>query len=106
MDVKETGVQQKCYCGGEHSERDCRFKNEKCHACSKIGHIAHACRKGKVTSHTQYVETEGNASRIDEEAELFGVYAVYSTLDCEKDRQTDRQTDDFINPFGRFPRGN
>jgi len=30
------------------------------------------------------VEAEGNTSRGDEEAELFGVYAVYSTSSCEK----------------------
>ncbi len=61
---RDTGVQQTCYrCGGKHSAHDCRFKSEKCHACSKIGHIARACRMKKGTSSTQYVETEGNVSR-------------------------------------------
>lgn len=82
---RDTGVQQTCYkCGGKHLARDCRFKTAKCHACSKIGHIARACRKNKGTSSTQYVGTEGNASRSGDEAELFGLYAVYSTSSWEK----------------------
>lgn len=47
------GTQHTCYrCGGKHSARDCKFKNEKCHTCSKIGHITCACRKGKAFSQT------------------------------------------------------
>lgn len=34
------GTQQTCYrCEGKHSARDGRFKNGKCHTCSKIGRI-------------------------------------------------------------------
>lgn len=48
-----------------------------------------ACRKGKAISHTQYVEAEESTSRGDEEPELFGVNAVYSTSNCEKDYTVD-----------------
>ncbi len=47
----------KCYrCAGNHSARDCRFKNEKCHMCNKIRHIARASRNKSAAGQTQYVE--------------------------------------------------
>lgn len=34
-----------CYrCGGGHLARDCRFINEKCHACGKRGHLKRVCK--------------------------------------------------------------
>ena len=34
-----------CYrCGGQHFDRDCRFKDAECRKCGKKGHIARACR--------------------------------------------------------------
>ena len=41
---KEMG--QECYrCKGtKHNAANCKFKQEKCHACGKVGHIARACR--------------------------------------------------------------
>lgn len=34
-----------CYrCGGGHMARDCRFINEKCHACGKRGHLKRVCK--------------------------------------------------------------
>ena len=34
-----------CYrCGGQHLEKDCRFKDAECRKCKKKGHIARACR--------------------------------------------------------------
>ncbi|GAA6111769.1 uncharacterized protein K02A2.6-like [Tachysurus ichikawai] len=56
-----------------------------------IGHIARACRKGKAISQIQYVEAEVNKSRVDEEAELFGLYAVYSTSRYEEGYTVDEQ---------------
>lgn len=49
---------QSCYrCKGDHDPKRCKFKNSKCHFCSKVGHIKIACRKmermssvGEVTS--------------------------------------------------------
>lgn len=39
-------TRSKCYrCHGtQHSAAECKFKNEKCHCCGKMGHIAKACR--------------------------------------------------------------
>ena len=30
-------------CDGNHNPSECRFKEAKCHACVKIGHISRAC---------------------------------------------------------------
>ncbi|XP_061156017.1 uncharacterized protein K02A2.6-like [Syngnathus typhle] len=39
------GNVQECYrCKGQHNAAECKFKQEKCHACGKVGHIASACR--------------------------------------------------------------
>ena len=44
-----TPVSKCSRCDGRHSATDCRFKEAKCHACGKVGHISRACRsKGKV----------------------------------------------------------
>lgn len=42
-------------CDGKHSPVDCRFKEAKCHACGKIGHISRACR-GKTTGKPEGVQ--------------------------------------------------
>ena len=35
-----------CYrCGGKHTPWDCRFKDQSCRYCKKLGHIAKVCRK-------------------------------------------------------------
>ena len=48
-DPKRQNIVYKCSrCDGRHSPTQCRFKEAKCHACGKIGHISRACRsKGK-----------------------------------------------------------
>lgn len=70
----------KCYrCAGKHSARDCGCKNEKCHVCNKIRHIARDCRKKRSAGRTQYVEAESGNEGKDDEFELFGIYTVYTT---------------------------
>ncbi|XP_026046823.1 uncharacterized protein K02A2.6-like [Astatotilapia calliptera] len=82
---KDTGMKQPCYrCGGKHSARECKFRSEKCHVCAKIGHIARACRNKKFSQQTQYLETEDECSSRNDEAELFGVYSMYSITSSEK----------------------
>ncbi|XP_075154044.1 uncharacterized protein LOC142227394 [Haematobia irritans] len=34
-----------CYgCGGQHTRKDCKFRNEKCITCGKVGHISKMCK--------------------------------------------------------------
>lgn len=41
VDEKQQQPHQPCYrCGGKHPATVCRFKQEKCHHCTKVGHIA------------------------------------------------------------------
>ncbi|KAK0139329.1 hypothetical protein N1851_024035 [Merluccius polli] len=41
-----------CYrCGGEHMAKDCRFINEKCHACGKKGHVKRVCKSSPSAGH-------------------------------------------------------
>ncbi|XP_043917844.1 uncharacterized protein K02A2.6-like [Protopterus annectens] len=43
--LQRKSSQYACYrCGGEHLARNCRFLNEKCHACGKKGHVKKMCR--------------------------------------------------------------
>ena len=48
-ELKEQDTTYKCSrCDGKHSPTQCRFKEAKCYACGKVGHISRACRsKGK-----------------------------------------------------------
>lgn len=47
-DVKQrtnSATEGKCHgCGGRHMRKDCKFKNLKCFACGKLGHISKVCR--------------------------------------------------------------
>ncbi|XP_060761945.1 uncharacterized protein K02A2.6-like [Neoarius graeffei] len=71
---------QQCYrCGGKHTASTCKFKTEKCHSCSKMGHIARACRNRNKPMTTQYVEQEDMAN--ESENELFGILSVYTATD-------------------------
>ena len=78
----ESKVYQPCYrCGGKHAPQVCRFKQENCHHCSKIGHIARMCRNKKLHGQTQYVQEEIKSEDDENENELFGVYTVYTASD-------------------------
>ncbi len=42
--VQNASSNQKCSrCNSNHDAKTCRFKNEKCHNCNKVGHISRAC---------------------------------------------------------------
>jgi len=74
---KQDGDQKEfkpCYrCGGkQHSHEACKFKDEKCHNCSKVGHIARMCRNRK----THYVQQEAGESDTDEELSVYTVYTA------------------------------
>lgn len=39
------GPTRECYrCESQHTASECKFKQEKCHACGRVQHIARACR--------------------------------------------------------------
>ena len=38
-------------CDGKHNSSECRFKDAKCHACGKVGHVSRACRSKKKGTH-------------------------------------------------------
>lgn len=78
---QEDAGQPSCYrCKGKDSARDCRFKNEKCHECSKVGHIARACRN-RASAQALYVNEENEE---EGKSELFGTYAVYTASTSKK----------------------
>jgi hypothetical protein len=59
-------------CDGNHSPTECRFKEAKCHACGKIGHISRACRskeKGKQPPRgkpTHHLSEQGQGSSSED----------------------------------------
>ncbi len=74
-------------CDGKHTPSECRFKDAKCHACGKLGHISRACRsknKGKQTKqtwqptpkNTQYLSEEKEESADGENAE--SAYSMFT----------------------------
>lgn len=85
--------EQKCYrCEGRHSPQECKFKTEKCHACSKTGHIARACRNKKHTAMAQYVETEDQT--VDTDEDEFAVYTVYTASNDDRGITVNVKVDD------------
>lgn len=93
-----------CYrCNGGHDPASCRFRQEKCHSCGKIGHIGRACRnvkkqndfvpiKGKngpnsfsratssnSRSHHVTAEVEEDSGEIDETEQAFSMYSLRDT---------------------------
>ncbi|XP_060075467.1 uncharacterized protein K02A2.6-like [Ylistrum balloti] len=61
---------KQCFrCGGKHSPDDCKFKNEKCYECQRVGHIGRKCKYKKKNVRYQGVDTDD-----DEDFGLFGLY--------------------------------
>lgn len=74
-DGRQQQQEKPCYrCGGKHAAQLCRFKQEKCHHCFKIGHISRMCRNKQ----THYVEQEAHEYDDDEENAMLGVRSVFT----------------------------
>ncbi|KAI7789894.1 hypothetical protein IRJ41_014004, partial [Triplophysa rosa] len=74
-----------CYrCGGaNHHPSECRYRNEKCHNCGKIGHLQRACKSHKAqrSKKMQYVSAEVSETPCSEVNELFDLFTVYTAQD-------------------------
>lgn len=47
------GSEINCYrCGGKHYPKNCHFKDAKCYACGKVGHLSRVCQTKKKESQT------------------------------------------------------
>ena len=46
VDTKDgKGTEINCYrCGGKHYPKSCHFKDARCHACGKLGHLSRVCQ--------------------------------------------------------------
>ncbi|XP_021340098.1 uncharacterized protein K02A2.6-like [Mizuhopecten yessoensis] len=66
-------IKKPCYrCGGKHSADVCTFKDARCYACSKTGHLAKMCLSKKKTVKAKYLqEVEGACS--DRDLGMFGI---------------------------------
>lgn len=73
-------------CAGSHAPNLRKFKEEKCYACSKKGHIAKVCRSKKASKTSlKYVAQEDLAPRVyDLAEEELGLYCVYTKPKVKK----------------------
>ena len=93
-DEKEAKPSQtsKCSpCDGKHNSSECRFKDAKCHACGKVGHVSRACRSKKKGTHKPTQKERGqrlykpqSTNRLEGEREgveedcTIGTYSMFS----------------------------
>ena len=93
-DEKEAKPSQtsKCSpCDGKHNSSECRFKDAKCHACGKVGHVSRACRSKKKGTHKPTQKARGqrqdkpqSTHRLEGEREggeedcTIGTYSMFS----------------------------
>ncbi|GAA6075369.1 uncharacterized protein K02A2.6-like, partial [Tachysurus ichikawai] len=61
----------------------CRYHNEKCHNCGKVGHLQRACKNHKTyrPDKAQYVSADISENQCAENDELFELFTVYSAQD-------------------------
>ncbi|XP_041961667.1 uncharacterized protein K02A2.6-like [Alosa sapidissima] len=87
---KESG--NECYrCKGtRHNAANCKFKQEKCHACGKVGHIARACR-GKNTLN-QGSKEHGDVKREKKRGSYHRSHNVHERLDTSESDSSDEET--------------
>ncbi|XP_072304768.1 uncharacterized protein [Eucyclogobius newberryi] len=74
-------------CKGQHNPGECKFKQEKCHACGKVGHIARACR---TKSKQQKGHAKFNAGKKDQRNSS---YRSHNVQERQEDSNTDSSED-------------
>uniref|UniRef100_A0A1A7YSF0 Gypsy retrotransposon integrase-like protein 1 n=2 Tax=Iconisemion striatum TaxID=60296 RepID=A0A1A7YSF0_9TELE len=78
---------QECYrCKGQHHPAECKFKQEKCHACKKVGHIARACRNKS--------KQEGKATFGMKKEPLRSSYRSHNVQEHREESHTDSSEED------------
>lgn len=91
---KKTAEEGKvCYrCNGGHDPASCRFKQEKCHSCGKIGHIGRACRNAK--KQTDFKPNNGKGGRNSSYRATSGnSRSHHVTADLEEEEETEDDTE-------------
>ncbi|KRZ91539.1 LanC-like protein 2 [Trichinella sp. T8] len=68
-------------CGGTHIRSQCRFRNARCRACQKVGHIAKLCRsKANRPRKTNFKHTANSLASVDKLASRFSDSLLLNNL--------------------------
>lgn len=89
---KKTGGEGKtCYrCNGSHDPSTCRFRQEKCHSCGKIGHIGRACRNARKQSDQKANKKERGRSSSNR-APSGSSHSHHVSVDSDDDETADAE---------------
>ncbi|KRY64072.1 hypothetical protein T4A_7326, partial [Trichinella pseudospiralis] len=76
-------------CGGTHIRSQCRFRNARCRACQKVGHIAKVCRsKANRPRKTNFKHTANSLASVDKLASRASAKRDQSGMSSRKIRVT------------------
>ena len=66
-------------CGGIHRQEDCRYKNQRCFSCGKMGYVSEMCRtnaRKPVLDNRMHLVNDAQPSSITDVTELYSSYKV------------------------------